>query len=63
MSRLSSRRPRGLGQVFAVPLLLAAATLAGLVMGLAGDGLNDVLSWLLLAVPIGVIAFVWLRRA
>ena len=63
MSRLSSRRLRGLGQVFAVPLLLAAATLAGLVMGLAGDGLNDVLSWLLLAVPIGVIAFVWLRRA
>ena len=63
MSKLGSRRQRGLGRVFAVPLLLAAATLAGLVMGLAGDGINDALSWLLLAVPIGVLAFVWLRRA
>jgi hypothetical protein len=63
VSRLASRRTRGLGRVFAVPLLLAAATLAGLVMGLAGGGMNDVLSWLLLAVPIGVLAFVWLRRA
>jgi len=63
VSKLGSRRQRGLGRVFAVPLLLAAATLAGLVMGLAGDGINDALSWLLLAVPIGVLAFVWLRRA
>ena len=63
MSKLSSRRHRGPGRVFAVPLLLAAATLTGLVVGLAGDGMNDVLSWLLLAVPIGVLAFVWLRRA
>lgn len=63
MSKSASRRARGLGRVFAIPLLLAAVTLAGLVMGLAGDGANDAISWLLLAVPIGVLAFVWHRRA
>jgi len=60
---VSRRVSRGLGRVFAIPLLLAAATLAGLVIGLAGDGTNDIFSWLLLALPIGALAFAWLKRS
>ena len=60
---MSRRVSRGLARVFAIPLLLAAATLAGLVIGLAGDGTNDIFSWLLLALPIGALAFAWLKRS
>jgi hypothetical protein len=44
-------------RVFAVPALLAASMAAGLVAGLLGDGLWDVVSWLALALPLAVI--VW----
>lgn len=36
---------RGLRQVFAMPALLAAASLVGLMSALVGDGPWDALSW------------------
>jgi len=63
VSKLASRRTRSIGRVFAVPMLLAVVTLAGLILGLAGDGTNDLFSWLLLALPIGALAFAWLKRS
>lgn len=43
---------RTLRQVFAVPVLLALASAAGLVSALLGDGLWDGLSWLGLGVVV-----------
>ena len=52
-----TRRSRSLGTIFLLPLLVGLASLAGLISGLAGDGLADLLSWTGLAVP--VIAILW----
>ncbi|MBU0601951.1 MAG: hypothetical protein KKD25_06070 [Gammaproteobacteria bacterium] len=43
-------------QVFLWPLVLALVTLCGLLSALLGDGVWDVLSWCLLAVPVAVCA-------
>ena len=52
------KRPsQSLGQIFAVPLVIAAASTVGLVCALTGDGLRDAVSWAGLAAP--VIATVW----
>ncbi|HEV7340186.1 MAG TPA: hypothetical protein VGN68_00990 [Sphingopyxis sp.] len=52
---------RGLRAIFAVPLLLALASIAGLVIALTGDGLRDAASWAALAIP--VLAVGWAMRA
>ncbi len=45
-----------------LPLLIAAASLIGLVSALTGDGLRDILSWAMLSVPPA--ATLWaMRRA
>ncbi|WP_338241259.1 hypothetical protein [Aurantiacibacter hainanensis] len=56
------RRRAGVATVFAIPALLLVATVAGLVIGLTGDGLPDLLSWGLLALPLVVLARCWARR-
>jgi hypothetical protein len=43
--------------VLAVPLALGAISLVGLVVGLLGDGLLDIASWLALGVPVA--AIIW----
>lgn len=48
-------------KVFAIPLLIALITAAGLFAALLGDGLWDALSWLGLGIP-AVIGFRALRR-
>lgn len=59
----STRRARrSLAQVFAVPLLLLVASLAGLILGLMGDGVPDLASSALLATPLLAIAHAWRRR-
>ena len=60
MNRRASRA--GVGRVFAVPAALGIATVAGLVIGLTGDGVADVIAWLLLAVPLGALLLAWARR-
>lgn len=49
-----------LKRIFAVPLLIAAVSLVGLVAALMGNGVFDVLSWLALAVPLA--ATVWAMK-
>jgi hypothetical protein len=46
---------------FALPALLAVASLAGLFVALTGDGARDVVAWLALALPLAA-AFRAIRR-
>ncbi|MEQ8267488.1 MAG: hypothetical protein RH982_09845 [Parvibaculum sp.] len=57
-------RRYSLGEIFAVPLLLAVFTIVGLVAALIGDGWLNVASWAGLLVPALAIlwALIW-RRA
>ena len=55
------KRRNGLRAIFAVPLLLALVSIAGLVVALTGDGLRDAASWAALALP--VLAVGWAMRA
>lgn len=49
-------------RLFAVPGLIAAATLVGLIAGVLGDGLADMLSWLALGSSPAIIGWALLRR-
>lgn len=60
MNRL---RPQPTRTILALPLLLAALALAGLVLGLTGDGWRDVVSVALLALPCLLFLNHWRRRA
>jgi hypothetical protein len=51
-----------LRRVFGVPLILAVASLVGLISALVGDDLWDVLSWLTLGAMVVVTGWYWLRR-
>lgn len=63
MKRKSSRiAPQGLGRILWPPLVIAAASLAGLVIGLTGEGWRDVAGAALLFLPLAVIIGAWLRR-
>ncbi|MCX9146548.1 hypothetical protein [Erythrobacter sp. WG] len=53
---------RSLAHIFALPLLLLAASLAGLVIGLAGEGWHDVAASALLSLPLLAAAVAWHRR-
>lgn len=56
--------PQPLRMIFAVPAFLGAAALAGLVVGLVGDGGWDVAAWLLLGLLPASLLFAWrMRRA
>lgn len=54
------KRQQSLRAIFAIPLLLALASVAGLVVALTGDGLRDAASWLALGIP--VVAVGWAMR-
>ena len=57
-----SRRPaQPVARVFAMPLVLLAATLVGLVLGLTGDGLRDVAAWILVGFPLALLALFLFR--
>lgn len=56
------RNPSRLQRTFAAPLAIAAASLVGLVAALVGDGLADAVSWIALAVPLGVVVWARVRR-
>jgi hypothetical protein len=63
MSRMPPRRARQpLTRVFAMPTLIAALSIVGLVSALTGDGVRDLLSWLMLAVPVAVAGLAYQRR-
>lgn len=54
---------QGPARVFAIPAVLFLATIAGLALGLAGEGLPDWSSWLLLSLPILAAARACLKRS
>jgi hypothetical protein len=41
--------------IYAIPLRLSIVTAVGLLSALLGDGIWDVLSWMLLAVPLSLL--------
>lgn len=53
---------RSAAEVLAIPMLLFAASLAGLVIGLAGDGWPDLAASILLFLPLLAVAVAWHRR-
>lgn len=57
-----NRKPPSLSRTFAAPLVIGLASLVGLVAALLGDGINNLISWIGLAVPILAIAWAWTRR-
>lgn len=56
------RARQGMAGVFALPLVLFAASLAGLVLGLTGEGVPDVFAWAFLSLPVLAVAAAWRRR-
>lgn len=50
---------RSLARVFALPSLLFAASIAGLVIGLTGDGARDLAASSLLFLPLLAAAIAW----
>ncbi len=62
MKQAGSYRRRTLSRIFAVPALLAAISLVGLLSALMADGLWDGLSWVALAIVVVTIAwFAWIK--
>nr|WP_315458054.1 hypothetical protein [uncultured Sphingorhabdus sp.] len=58
--RIPAQLPR---RIFTVPFVLAFATVAGLILGLTGDGLRDGIACLLLFLPLAIFAARWLQRS
>ena len=61
----ASRRigPQRTASVLAAPVLLLAASLTGLILGLTGDGWRDIAASLFLALPVLIFLRSWLRRS
>lgn len=55
-------KPQSLTAIFALPLVLAAVTIVGLVSALLGDGVFDIVSWVALAVPLLPVAWAFRSR-
>jgi len=63
MSVLSPSRVRSPAEILRVPAILFTITAAGLAAALYGDGWWHYLSWVLLAIPLVVIAFALWRKS
>lgn len=50
---VARKRRRPLREVFALPTVIALASLTGLGLALLGDGLFDAGAWVLLGLPVG----------
>ena len=49
---MSRSAGRSLGQIFLLPMVLGTMTVVGLISALVADGIWDLLSWLMLLVPV-----------
>lgn len=54
--------PQPLHKICAHPALLATLGLTGLILGLTGDGWRDILSWVLVGLPVIYFLRHWSRR-
>lgn len=63
MTTLFRRQRQTLWQIFAIPTVLGVLSVIGLISALVGDGIWDGLSWLLLAIPVVLCAYAWLKPA
>lgn len=50
------------GSPFTAPAWIAAASVLGLVSALVGDGVFDVVSWVVFAALIGLVLRAWVKR-
>lgn len=57
-----SRRTNATGRAYVVPIILALASLVGLISALIGDGVFNVISWLILGGLLGVIVWALVTR-
>ena len=55
-------RQRSAARLFAAPGLIALTSLIGLIAGLTGEGVRDLIAWLFLSLPVAVVAIAWRRR-
>jgi hypothetical protein len=46
-------------KIYALPTVITGVSGVGLVFALLGDGIWDVMSWLAVGLPLGVVAWVW----
>lgn len=44
-------------QIWIFPLILGILNLLGMIFALVGDGVADILSWVLLTIPVGIATF------
>lgn len=58
---MTERTRNGPWRIFVWPIIIAVASLVGLVAALLGDGVLDGLSWLGLGIPVTTVA--WAMRA
>ncbi|MEH2485741.1 membrane protein implicated in regulation of membrane protease activity [Bradyrhizobium sp. AZCC 2230] len=58
----SSDRARLWIRVFAAPMLLAAATIIGLLAALLWGTVGQYVAWVTVGAPVAVVAWVWVRR-
>ncbi|WGD56292.1 hypothetical protein QA641_21790 [Bradyrhizobium sp. CB1650] len=58
----STNRSRLWIRVFGAPILLAAATFAGLLAALLWAGFGQYVAWVTVGAPVLVTAWAWLRR-
>ena len=61
-ARRRRTKHQSLLQIFGLPTATLLVSFAGLVAGLVGSGLPDLLAWLLLSIPLLLIARCWMRR-
>ncbi|MFL9582820.1 hypothetical protein [Stenotrophomonas sp. AB1(2024)] len=58
-----SQTPAPTDSPFTAPAWIAAASVLGLVSALIGDGVFDVVSWVVFAALIGLVVRAWVKRA
>jgi hypothetical protein len=46
-------------KIYTLPTVITGVSGVGLVFALLGDGIWDVMSWLAVGLPLGVVAWVW----
>lgn len=64
MQQISRKKAgvRGLRQIFGAPVILGLLSCIGLLAALIGDGPFDAASWLMLGLPVGLVAWFASRR-